>query len=147
MHKQIAIMAVVAILGLSVVASAQPANPALEKLADDYQVAVNKADAKAVAALYTADAWRVGPNGQLITGRAAIEQDYAGAFAGPLKGAKLTLRPGKTQMVTADVALIEGSYELVGGAGGKGRYLNTVKREGSQWLLATVVAIPETAAK
>jgi len=123
---------------------AQKSDPALEQLARTYETAFNKGDAKALTALYAADALRLTPMGQLLTGRAAIEQDYLTNFAGPSKGTKLQLHPGKTQTVTADVALIEGTYEVTGGtAQVKGRYLNTVVKQAGQWRLVSVVAVPD----
>jgi hypothetical protein len=57
----------------------------------------------------------------------------------------LTLRPGRTQSLTADVAVIEGTYEVAGsGNPAKGRYVNTVMREGKEWRLAVVVTVPDT---
>jgi uncharacterized protein (TIGR02246 family) len=116
----------------------------IEALTKQYEQALNKADAAAVAAFYTNDAIRLAPDGQLLSGRQAVEQNYAASFAGPLKGAKFTLRPGRTQPVTADVVVFEGTYEATGASVVvKGRYVNTAKREGGQWRLASVVAVPE----
>jgi uncharacterized protein (TIGR02246 family) len=146
MNRRIAALSVIAVVGMSLVVRGQAVDPAVLKIADDYQVVFNKADAKAVAALYTADALRIGPGGQLQTGRPAIEKEYAGGFAGTLKGSKLTLHQGAAKALTADIALIEGTYEVTGGGSpGKGRYLNTVKREAGRWLLASVVTVPDTA--
>jgi uncharacterized protein (TIGR02246 family) len=123
---------------------AQKSDPALEQLARDYETAFNKGDGKALAALYATDALRVTPTGHLITGQAAIENDYLTNLAGPFKGTKLLLHPGKTQTLTADVALIEGTYEVTGGTTPvKGRYLNTVVKQSGQWRLASVVTVPE----
>jgi uncharacterized protein (TIGR02246 family) len=138
--------AAAAFLTITVALAAQTADPEIAKLITQYQAGYNKNDGKALAAMYTADALRLGPTGQLITGRAAIEKDYLANFAGPFKGTKLTLRPGRTQVVKPDVALIEGTYEVAGGAAPvKGRYVNTVVRDGGQWRLASVVTIPEPA--
>ncbi len=123
---------------------AQNVDPALDQLAKEYQAAFNKGDGKALAALYTTDGLRLTPLGHLLSGRAAIEQDYLTSLAGPLKGTKLTLHPGKTQVLTADAAVIEGTYEATGGQpAGKGRYLNTVVKRAGRWQLASVVAVPE----
>ncbi len=148
MNARIASIAAVAVLTIGVAVTAQKGDPGIQKLTDEYQAAFNKGDAKALGALYAADALRVGPDGQLLTGRAAIEKNHADNLAGPSKGTKLTLRPGRTQTLTADVALAEGTYEVTGGsAPAKGRYLNTLVRQSGQWRLASVVAIPETGAK
>lgn len=128
-----------ALLAVTAWAAAQQPDPAIEKVARTYEAAFNKGDAKAVAALHTADAVRMFPDGQVITGRTGIEQAYAAALAGELKGAKLTIGAGQVQKLSADVITSTGTYEVVGGkTPAKGRYLNTLKREGGQWLLATV---------
>jgi uncharacterized protein (TIGR02246 family) len=136
-------IAAIVLVGMSVVATAQKADPDAQKLADQYSAAFSKADAKALAALYTADATRLGPDGQLINGRAAIEKAYVDGFAGPLKGSKLTLQQGRVQVVTPDVKVMEGRFATDGVAAVKGRYVNTIVRQGGHWLLATVVTIPD----
>ena len=128
-----------AVFALTAWVAAQQPDPAVEKLARTYEAAFNKGDTKAIAALHTADAVRMFPNGQVVNGRTGIEQAYTAAFATELKGAKLTIGPGQVQKLSADVITMTGTYELAGGkTPGKGRYLNTLKREGGQWLLATV---------
>ena len=111
----------------------QTTDPALAQLTTDYESAFNKGDAKALAALYTADDIRLGLNNQILTGRAAIEQFYVASFAGAAKPPRLTIRPGRTQMLGPDVALTEGSYELTSGV--RGVYVITAVRAG--WPLAT----------
>jgi uncharacterized protein (TIGR02246 family) len=147
MMTRIVSIVTVLILGGAGTAAAQKPDAEMQKLTEQYAAAVNKGDGKAVAALYTADAVRLGPDGQVIVGQAAIEKQHVASLTGPQKGAKLTLRPGRTQTVTPDVVITEGTYELTGGsAPAKGKYVNTVVRQGGQWRLASVVAVPETSA-
>ena len=97
-------IAAIALAGLSVVSvGAQKPDPDAQKIIDQYIAAFNKGDAKGVAALYTADATRVGPDGQLLTGRAAVEKSYADGFAGAIKGSTLSIQQGRVQVVTPDV--------------------------------------------
>jgi uncharacterized protein (TIGR02246 family) len=136
-------IAALLILGTSSIAGAQTIDPDAQKLVGQYQAAYNKGDVKALTALYTADATRLGPDGQLLKGRAAIEKSYVDAFAGALKGSTLTLQQGATQGVTADVKVIEGRYATAGGSPVKGRYVNTMVKQSGTWLLATVVTVPD----
>ena len=136
-------IAAMAILGLSIAVSAQKIDPDAQKIADQYSAAFNKGDANALAALYTANAMRVGPDGQLVTGRAAIEKTYGDAFAGPLKGTKLTLEQGGIQVVAPDVKVMEGRFAAAGVTTIKGRYVNTIVRQGKSWRLASVVTVPD----
>jgi uncharacterized protein (TIGR02246 family) len=137
---------VLAALSMAVDVSAQKPDPDAQKVADAYQAAFNKGDATALGALYAAEATRIGPDAQLVVGRAAIEKVYADGFAGLLKGSTLALQPGTTHAVTPTVKVMEGRYTTTGAIAGKGRYINTLIRQGSSWLLASVVTIPDPAA-
>ena len=141
--KRVSWIAAIVVFALSVAVGAQKGDPAAQKLADEYSAAFNKGDAKALAALYTANAMRLGPDGQVLSGRAAIEKTYAEGFAGPLKGTKLTLEQGGVQAVTPDVKVMEGRFAAVGVTTIKGRYVNTLVRQGKTWLLASVVTVPD----
>ena len=139
-----ALIAALALIAIPAIAGAQAPDPDGQKVADQYMAAFNKADAKGVAALYTTNAVRIGPDGQLITGRAAIEKAYTEAFAGSTKGAKLTVTVASAQVVTPDVKIMEGRFSTTGGTNpGGGRYVNTLARQGGTWLLASVVTIPD----
>ena len=111
-----------------------------EQLAKDYEIAFNSGDVKALAALYSADAVRMGPDGRVLRGRAAIQQFYVQRVGGG-KAPKLTIRPGRSQMLREDVALLDGSYELADGTGGV--YVITAVQESGQWRLAAVVPVPD----
>ena len=141
--QQISWVAALVLVTLTVVVGAQKPDADSAKLADQYIAAFNKGDAKALTALYTADATRLGPDGQLLTSRAAVEKSYLDGFAGPLKGSTLTLQQGRTQAVTPDVKIMEGRFATSGAAGLKGRYVNTIVRQGGAWLLASVVTVPD----
>ena len=97
-------------------AAVQQPNPDIQKIARAIQAAFNNGDAKALGALYTTEALRIGSTGGFFQGRAAIEKDAAESLAGRYKGMKLVLQSGKTQMLTPDVAVNEGTFEMTGGA-------------------------------
>jgi uncharacterized protein (TIGR02246 family) len=139
--KTMSWIAAVVLVGLSAVANAQKPDADAKKVADEYAAAFNKGDAKALAALYAPQGTRLGPDGQLVAGRPAIEKVYADGFAGPLKGAKLTLEPGATHSITPDVRVMEGRFTVASLAAIKGRYVNTLVRQGKSWVLASVVTI------
>jgi uncharacterized protein (TIGR02246 family) len=143
MRRMTTALAVLALLAWSAMAQAQKPDPDAQKLADDYQAAFNNGDVKAIMGLYTADAMRLGVDGQLLKGHAAIEKGYTEGFAGPLKGTKLTLQQGGTQVHAADVKVIEGRYTATGATTISGRYVNTIVKKGGAWKLATVVTIPD----
>lgn len=128
------------------------ADSEMQKLAEDYTAAWNKGDAKAVAALHARDAIQITPDGRVNVGRAEIEKSLQEAFAGPSKGARLTVRMGRTSQISADVRTSEGTYEITGMTAApaakapgatRGRFLNTIVREGGRWLIASSAIIPE----
>ena len=138
------LIAALALTIIPAIAGAQKPDPDGQKVADQYTAAFNKGDAKGVAALYTAEAVRLAPDGQMYTGRAAIEKAYTTAFAGSAKGAKLTITVGSSHVVTPDVKIMEGTFSTTGGTTpGGGRYVNTLVRQGGAWLLASVVTVPD----
>jgi uncharacterized protein (TIGR02246 family) len=130
-------------------ASAQTTDPAMDKLAADWTAAFHKADAKALAGLYTDNAVRVTPEAGKVVGRAAIEKEFATNFAGPWKGAKIAIKVGSTQAVTADIAVNEGTYVVsnLHGPDGKplppvtGSYINTIVKKNGAWVLASNAAV------
>jgi uncharacterized protein (TIGR02246 family) len=123
--------------------AAQRVDPALEQLAKDYERAFNNGDVKSLVALYTDGAFRLGPNNQVMQGRAAIQEFYTAGFSGPTKPGTLAVRPGRTQMVTPDVAVLEGTYELAGTPATRGIYILTAVRQGGQWKIASVAPVPD----
>lgn len=129
-------------------AGAQQDDAGVTELLERYQSAWNKGDAKALAALYTEKAIRIAGYAEPLAGRTSMEQSFAKNFAGPWKGTTLTIRPERTERLSPDVRLQEGTYQLAGPAGEpqRGRYLNTLVREDGQWKHAGVALIPFTAA-
>jgi uncharacterized protein (TIGR02246 family) len=121
--------------------------PNLEKLANAYSQAWAKGDAAALAALHAPDAIRMSPDGTVSIGRAAIQKDLAEGLSGPFKGSTLTINQGQLKRVTADVYVGEGTYEVVGGSPPEGvattgHYVNTIVRQGNDWLIASNSANP-----
>jgi uncharacterized protein (TIGR02246 family) len=119
-----------------------------KKIADAFSQAWAKGDAKAIAALHTADAVRAGGTGVPTSkGTAAIEKAIADAIAGPFKGTTLTLTDEAFVRVTADTYVGHGTYQITGGSPPPGtptggQYLNTMVREGGRWLVAASAVMP-----
>ena len=142
----LAVSAAVLAIGLAS-ASAQAKDPAVDKLVADWTAAFGKADVKALASLYTEDAIRVTPDGGRVVGREAISKEFTTAFAGPWKGAKIKIQIGDIHPVGADVAVGEGTYEVMAtGPDGKplsikGSYVNTMVKKNGAWVLASNAAV------
>jgi uncharacterized protein (TIGR02246 family) len=126
-------------------------DPELQKIADAFVAAWNKADAKALAALHAENCITSSAAGQPIVGRAAVEQDFTKAFAAELKGTKLIVTPGDERSINPDLAVTSGTWEITGptpppsGAATKGTYVNTLVKQGGKWLIASSAAIPAPA--
>ena len=68
---------------------------AIQKLNDEWAAAFNKGDAKAVAAMYTADAYVLPAGAPMVKGRAEIEKFWDGAMQqlGDIKLTTLDVKP------------------------------------------------------
>jgi uncharacterized protein (TIGR02246 family) len=137
-------LCVVLVMGFDATGRAQSGVDAeFRKLVDAFVQAWNNGDAKGVAALHTTDAIRLNTDGTVVIGRAEIEKGMATAFAGPMKGARLTITEGKRSQVSPDIYVAEGTYAVSGGGppapgmANNGHYLNTVVRQGGRLLVAS----------
>jgi uncharacterized protein (TIGR02246 family) len=125
----------------------------LRKLTEAYAQAWAKGDAKAIAGLYSTEAIRVGPEGKVSVGRAAIEQAVSAALAGPYRATKIGLTSGQTTRAAQDAYVSEGNFLIIGGmppagAPTRGRYIHTLVRLSGRWLIAGDGALsPEPRAK
>lgn len=121
----------IAVVGLAASASAQDVHKdlrgQLEGLTAAYTSAENKADAAAVAALYTNDGEAVSPFGNAIVkkGKKEIEQYYQAAFKA-LQDRHAELKLDEASQLGADAAIGAGTFVVTG----KAENGDAVKREG-----------------
>ena len=91
------------------------ANPETEirKAVEAYVQAFNKADAKALAAMWSPEAVYINPlSGDEVVGREAIEKQFTAIFA-ETKGAKLEAATDSVQFISPGVAVEHGTARLV----------------------------------
>lgn len=145
MRKLVEVMLAIVVLACVTTLAQTKTDPGIDQLLADYQAAWAKADAKGLAALYAQNAIRMGPEGAVV-GRQAIQKMFEQNFAGAWKGTKVTITGGRLESVSADVRVHEGTFAVSGGSGApqKGRYLNTLVRQGNAWRIAGLAPIPET---
>jgi uncharacterized protein (TIGR02246 family) len=126
-------------------AEPDPQEAALNKTSEAFVEAFHKGDAKAVAALWTADGDYVSDTGRVFKGRKAIEENFTEFFAAN-KGLQLRIEVADLKFPTPDVAIEDGTTLVLapdGGEPSRARYSNVfVKKEG-QWLLASVRESPD----
>lgn len=118
-----------------------PTDAELRRLGDAYAQAWAKGDAKALAILHATESIRIGADGKVTVGRAAIQQALQEAFVGPYRGTKIGVTPGQTTRAGQDVYVSEGTYQIAGGMPPPGyptrwRYLQTLVRTNGRWLIA-----------
>jgi uncharacterized protein (TIGR02246 family) len=108
--------------------------------AEAFTAAFNKADAKAIAALWTKDGEYVDETGRVLRGREAIEKEYA-AFLAANPGLKMESTVSSVKIVRGNAAFERGTTVLKkpnGALVSKGRYTAVLLREGDKWLMAGV---------
>jgi len=118
-----------------------PTDGELRRLGDAYAQAWGKGDAKALAILHATEAIRIGADGKVAVGRAAIQQAMLEALTGPYRGTKLGVTAGQATRAGQDVYVTEGTYQIAGGmppsdAPTRWRYLQTLVRMNGRWLIA-----------
>ena len=106
---------------------------AIEAQNKRFVAAVAKADVAAIGGLYTDDAQALPPNGDVVKGRAAIQQMWKSVFDSGIAAASL-----ETADVEADGSLAyeTGRYEMKlkeGKVADRGKYVVVWKRTGNEW--------------
>jgi len=111
---------------------------AIRKATANFLKAVEKGDAKAVAASWTEEGEYIGEDGTTIRGRAAIEAAYMKAFA-RTKKLKVEMTVESIRFPSKDTAVEEGyakSYNRKSDHPTTSRYSVLHVREGGRWLMA-----------
>src|SRR5262249_35608250 len=85
---------------------------AIAKSAEAFVEAFHKGDAKALAEFWTADGDYTDQRGRHLKGREAIEKAFKGFF-GDNKGLKLRINSDSRRFATADVAIEDGTTEVI----------------------------------
>jgi len=132
-------------LGLAQQSKGNPKDEAaIAKNAEAFVEAFHKSDAKALAAFWTPDGDYTDETGKLLKGREAIEKAFKEFFA-ENKGLKLRINSDTLRFVTPDVAIEDGTTEVIspdGGPPSKTRYTIVHAKKDGQWLLASVRDAP-----
>jgi uncharacterized protein (TIGR02246 family) len=95
-----------------------------------------------VASLFAEDGDLVGFSGASSKGRAAIQETYVGALEDTYKGSSLKLARTGLHIVTPDVIVTDGTWEIVGGvnaegAPSKGFYTFVMAKQGDDWTIVS----------
>jgi uncharacterized protein (TIGR02246 family) len=117
---------------------------ALLKRAEAFVEAFHKGDAKAIAGFWTPDGDYTDQTGRHLKGQAAIEKAFLAFFA-ENKGLKLRINIDALRFVTPDVAVEDGTTEVIppdGSPPSRARYTIVHVRKDNQWYLDSVREAP-----
>ncbi len=113
----------------------------IDALMNAWIAANDRGDAKAISALYAADADLVLINGNLVVGRESIEAMYQTAFE-QLPGNKARVVRESRRLLGDDIIVDDGTWEVIGvlpeGAPSSGRSTTIFQRHDGQWLIQCV---------
>ncbi len=113
---------------------------ALKKRAEAFAASFEKGDAKALAGFWTADGDYIDQAGHKLKGREAIEKAFEKQFA-VAKGAKVIIRTESLRFVKDDLAIEDGTTELVYAGDAPpttARYTAIHVKQDGEWYLASV---------
>lgn len=114
---------------------AQDVSAEIQAADEQFAAAFSAGDASAVAALYTEDAMLLPPNGDFVSGKAAIQAFWRSVLDMGVASAKLTVAEAES---FGDTAWEVGRYNLYTAAGDpidEGKYIVVWKRTEEGWRL------------
>lgn len=121
---------------------------AIRAAIESYVTAFNRGDAKAVAAHWSEAGQWISPRGERFEGRAAIEKEMQAVFS-QSKGAKLEVLQPTVRLVSADVAVEEGTVRVTqrDQSFSESTYVAIHVKQKGQWKLDSVreTDLPESA--
>src|SRR5262245_53568281 len=94
--------------------SRSEARPAIEGANSKWEAALSRGDSAAIANLYTPDAQLLPPNGNVVSGREAIQKYWQGAISSGFKAVSLTTLEAES---CGDTAYEVGKYSVPGDGG------------------------------
>jgi len=125
---------------------------AIRKLYAQFVAAWNKHDVKAMSAMWVEDGDDVEPDGTTAKGRGEVEKLFTMEHSSVMKKTTLALTVDSVWFITANVALVDGTYELKGVVAPDGKELPPRKGRLSSillherekwWIAASRLMIPE----
>lgn len=123
----------------------------IRKRYETFVEAFNKHDAAAMAALWTRQGDHYEPDGTVAEGHEAVERLFKTEHSGAFKSATITLKIDSVWMITPNVALVNGTYQVDGVKDPNGNDVSLRKglltsvmlyEDGQWWVAASRTAIP-----
>jgi uncharacterized protein (TIGR02246 family) len=128
-----------------------PHEEAIRNLYAEFVGAWNRHDVPAMVAMWAADGDHQEPDGRHPKGRKAVEELLRQEHSGVFKKTRLTLSIDGVWFITSALALVDGTYELVGVVGPDGKELPPrkgdltsvlINEQGRWWVAASRTMIP-----
>ncbi|MBI3410271.1 MAG: nuclear transport factor 2 family protein [Planctomycetes bacterium] len=125
-----------------------PDRDAIKKSVQSFIVAVERGDAKALAAQWTENGEYISDDGTVLRGRDSIEKEYAAQFAKKGSKVKLEVDVDSIRFPSKDTAIEEGYFTAQRGDNPSttSKYSVLHVREGGKWLMAVVREWPNDGA-
>jgi uncharacterized protein (TIGR02246 family) len=134
------VLVIAAALCLAATVAAQPATPkarvgaggprsdlmhdeAIRKLYAEFVTAWNAHDVKKMASMYAIDGDLMEPDGMTAKHRQEVEKHFASEHDGPFKNTELKLTIESVWFANEDVALVDGTYMVIGAVDPNGQAL------------------------
>ncbi|MFO0864004.1 MAG: SgcJ/EcaC family oxidoreductase [Gemmataceae bacterium] len=129
-------------------AESSPEADAIRRSVQSFVAAFEKGDAKALAAHWTEAGEYLSDDGETYRGRAAIEKEYAAAFAKRKGPVKAEAEVDSIRFPSKDTAIEEGHFKVSNGKdlANVGKYTVLHVREEGKWLMALVREWPAAGA-
>lgn len=114
--------------------TSSPEAAAIQLALDTFAGAFNRADARTLAARFTATAEYTDENGEITRGRDAIQQELEGLFA-DMPGLKLSLSEQSFRLIRPEVGMARGTATLTAAEGGTsdGTFTAIFVKENGDW--------------
>jgi uncharacterized protein (TIGR02246 family) len=139
------VMVWVAALATAACTTISPANDAMHEdealiraELDAFGEAWNRGDAAAAASFFAEDGMRVGAFGDVQYGRAELEAAYEELLHGAMAGATVRQGPATIRMLAPELAVVQGTMEIVTADGGpvmRGYVVQIMRKVEGQWLV------------
>ena len=111
---------------------------------NDYSIARNRHDVRAMAMFFTQDADLIGTTGRTLKGRAAIEENFCREYASVYANSSAVRQLSEIRLVNSDVVIADGHFEVSRALSSdgkplppfKGMFTLIWKRVGGEWFIA-----------
>jgi uncharacterized protein (TIGR02246 family) len=115
---------------------------AIRNIAEQFEAAWNRNDAKRLAAFFADDGDIINPGGRIARGKTEVEKLFTEEQNGAFKGTRFSMPLKHLRFLKPDIAVAEYEFEINGVQGPqqtmKGLVTSVLQRDADKWLIASV---------